>query len=144
LDGCSGCHLQPAVGGTSPPANPQIAFASRNGATNLLPSFIAANGPVREARFVRNADGTPDGGVHDLFTIAGRSDAPGCALAQPDFATQVANNNIIFRIATPTYGAGLIENTADATLEANLAGNASAKASMGISGHLNRSGNDGT
>jgi CxxC motif-containing protein (DUF1111 family) len=141
---CSSCHGQPAVGGSSPAVNPQIAAAHDAGAANTIPSFISANGPAREARFVSNPDGTPDGGVHDLFTIAGRSDAPGCALAQPDFATQVANHNIIFRIPTPTFGAGLIENTSDAALEANLASDAGAKALLGISGHLNRSGNDGT
>ena len=32
------------------------------------------------------------------FTIAGRDDAPGCELAQPDFAKEVANRNVIFRI----------------------------------------------
>jgi CxxC motif-containing protein (DUF1111 family) len=141
---CSSCHAQPTVGGTSPAVNPQIAVAHDAGARNTIPSFISSTSPAREARFVNNPDGTPDGGVHDLFTIAGRSDAVGCTLAQPDFATQVANNNIIFRIPTPTFGAGLIENTADATLEANLAGNGAIKALLGISGHLNRSGNDGT
>jgi len=141
---CASCHAQPAVGGTSPATNPQFVVASDAGATNTIPSFLSLHGPAREARFITNPDGSTDGGVHDLFTIAGRSDAPGCTLAQPDFETQVANNNIIYRIATPTFGAGLIENTADATLEANLASNASAKAAAGISGHLNRSGNDGT
>ncbi|HEV3038306.1 MAG TPA: di-heme oxidoredictase family protein [Candidatus Angelobacter sp.] len=141
---CAACHAQPAPGGTDPAVNPQYANAVDAGAANTIPSFLSPNGPAREARFINNPDGSADGGVHDLFTIAGRSDAPGCTLAQPDFATQVANNNIIFRIATPTFGAGLIENTADATLEANLASHASAKAALGISGHLNRSGNDGT
>jgi hypothetical protein len=47
---------------------------------NVIPSFIQRDGPVREARFIRNPDGTPDGGVHNVFTIAGRSDAPGCYL----------------------------------------------------------------
>src|SRR6266850_8096030 len=75
LDSCAGCHLHPAVGGTSPAANPQVAFARAKGARNTVPSFISPKGPVREARFVKNADGTPDGGVHDLFTIAGRADA---------------------------------------------------------------------
>src|SRR5215470_18125997 len=98
LDSCGGCHIQPANGGTSPAVNPQIAFASLDGATNVIPSFLSANGPVREARFVRNADGSPDGGVHALFTITGRADAPGCMLAQPDFAAAVAANNVIFRI----------------------------------------------
>ena len=113
LDSCAGCHMQPAVGGSSPFVNPQVAFASKNGALNRLPSFITANGPVREARFIRNPDGTPDGGVHALFTIAGRSDAPGCKLAQPDFATALAKRNVIFRIPTPVFGAGFIEQIPD-------------------------------
>src|SRR6185369_10755268 len=50
LDSCVGCHSQPAVGGTSPAVNPQVAFASKKGATNALPSFITSEGPAREAR----------------------------------------------------------------------------------------------
>ena len=82
---CSGCHAFPAVGGSSPANNPQIAMAVADGATNKIPRFITANGPVREARFIRNPNGTPDGGVHDLFVITGRSDAQGCSITQPDF-----------------------------------------------------------
>lgn len=100
LDGCAGCHAQPAIGGTSPAVNPQLAFATKLGAANAVPPFVSASGPVREARFVRNADGSPDGGVHALFTIAGRSDATGCSLAQPDFASALAQTNVIFRIPT--------------------------------------------
>src|SRR5438046_2310683 len=42
LDGCAGCHLHPAVGGTSPAVNPQVAFATLEGARNKVPSFISA------------------------------------------------------------------------------------------------------
>lgn len=105
LDSCGGCHIQPALGGSSPAVNPQLARASTMAPGNTVPSFITANGPVREARFIRNADGSPDGGVHDIFTIAGRADKPiGCAIQQPDFAGQQANHNVIFRIPTPTFG----------------------------------------
>jgi CxxC motif-containing protein (DUF1111 family) len=157
LDSCAGCHSQPAIGGSSPPVNPQIAFATKNGATNMVPSFITFDGPVREARFVRNPDGTPDGGVHDLYTIAGRSDAPGCALKQPDFASAVATHNVIFRIPTPVFGAGLIEQIPDSVILANQAADASQKSALGIfgrpnivlagstvSGQPNKNGNDGT
>jgi CxxC motif-containing protein (DUF1111 family) len=144
MDSCGGCHAFPATGGSSPPTNnPQIAVATAMGATNVVPSFVTANGPVREARFVLNPDGTPDGGVHDLFSIAGRSDAQGCDLAQPDFATQLANNNVIFRIPPPTYGAGLIESLSDGTLRADFAAQAQQKASLGITGAFNTSGNTG-
>ena len=55
LGSCGGCHLQPALGGSSPPVNPQVEFAKAEGATNTVPSFITPKGPVREARFVKNA-----------------------------------------------------------------------------------------
>jgi len=83
---CAMCHTAPAIGGTSPSLNPQVALATLHHASNTLPSFITPDGPIREARFVRNRDGSPDGGVHGLFTLAGREDAPGCNLLQPDFA----------------------------------------------------------
>src|SRR2546428_9979605 len=35
LDTCSGCHAQPAIGGTSPSLNPQIAVATKDGAKNV-------------------------------------------------------------------------------------------------------------
>ena len=157
LDSCGGCHIQPALGGTSPFVNPQVAFARKDGGTDSVPSFIAANGPVREARFVLNPDGTADGGVHALFTITGRTGAAGCTLAQPEFAAQQANRNVIFRIPTPTFGAGLIEQIPDAAIAANQSSNASQKQALGITGkpnfHVagrtitgmtNNNGNDGT
>jgi CxxC motif-containing protein (DUF1111 family) len=145
MNSCAGCHKFPAVGGTSPPVNPQVAIATLHGAHNVVPAFITANGPVREVRFRRNPDGSPDGGVHDLFVITGRSDAPsGCTATQTNFAAQVAANNVSFRIPTPTFGLGLIEAIEDAAILANKADNAFTKALFGISGHENRTGNDGT
>jgi hypothetical protein len=157
LDGCGGCHSQPAIGGTSPAVNPQVAFAGKDGGTDRVPPFILANGPVREARFVRNPDGTPDGGVHALFTITGRQGAMGCTLAQPDFERQLANRNVIFRIPSPVFGAGLIEQIPDAAIVANLAADSAQKRELGIrgranyrvsgrtvSGRSNNNGNDGT
>jgi len=147
---CVACHAQPAVGGTSPAVNPQVADATANGARNTIPSFITVNGPVREARFpfFFNSNNQPDttrpnGGVEDLYTIVGRVDAGNCTtLAQPGFATAVATNNVIFRIPTPTFGAGLIENIDDSTLLANASANASN--SFGVTGTFNREGNAGT
>ena len=144
LDSCSGCHSQPTIGGTSPATNPQVAVATLMGAKNVVPPFITANGPIREARFVRNRDGSPDGGVHGLFVITGRSDAAGCNIAQPNFAAELARNNVVFRIPTPVFGLGLVENVSDGTLEASLAANAQQKRGLGISGRFNRNGNDGT
>jgi CxxC motif-containing protein (DUF1111 family) len=147
---CGSCHAQPAIGGTSPSTNPQIAAAADYGATNAIPSFITLDGAVREARFpfLVNANGTssqtPDGGVHDLFTIAGRQDAASCSMAQPNFARMQQLNNLIFRIPTPVFGAGLIENISEATIDANMNSDASLKQSLGISGHPNNSSNDGT
>jgi CxxC motif-containing protein (DUF1111 family) len=149
---CTMCHAQPAVGGTSPGLtspqnpvpNPQVALAKLHNASNSVPQFITPDGPVREARFVRNRDGSPDGGVHGLFTIAGRDDAPGCTLAQPDFAHQLVFDNVVFRIPTPVFGLGLVENTPDDALRANLAATRDSRRRMGIGGRFNTSGNDGT
>jgi CxxC motif-containing protein (DUF1111 family) len=144
LDSCGGCHAQPNLGGSSPATNPQVADATALGAKNTVPPFITANGPVREVRFVRNPDGTPDGGVHDLFVITGRSDAPGCNIQQPDFAAAVAANNAIFRIPTPTFGLGLVEAVPDSSLQAAFAAQAQQKRGLGVSGSFNHNGNDGT
>jgi CxxC motif-containing protein (DUF1111 family) len=143
---CAGCHAQPAIGGSSPPSNPLYRVPADLGfAANRIPSFITPNGPVREARFQFNADGSRDGGVHALFVIAGHAQAPaGCTMAQEHFETQVQNNNVVFRIPTPVFGAGLIEQINDATIIANLNANAFIKRALGISGRANRSGNDGS
>jgi CxxC motif-containing protein (DUF1111 family) len=149
---CVECHAHPTVGGSSPPVNPQVAAASAAGATNVIPYFVTINGPVREARFryIPDAAGVPqtnnpDGSVHPLYTIAGRVDAESCTAAvisQPNFTAAQANNNIFFRIPTPVFGAGLIENIDEETLlayKASLTGN-----TLGITPNFNRNGNDGT
>jgi len=83
-------------------------------------------------------------GVHDLYTIQGRSDAPGRILGQPDFATALAQNNVIFRIPTPVFSLGLVEATPDQALIDNLNSTAKARAALGIAGSFNTSGNNGT
>jgi CxxC motif-containing protein (DUF1111 family) len=143
--GCAGCHSQPAVGGTSPAVNPLFRIVGDLRYTgNVMPSFITPNGPIREARFQFNADGSRDGGVHALFVITGHPEAPGCGARQEDFERQVRNNNVVFRIPTPVFGAGLIEQITDGTILANLNANALTKRNLGISGRVNRNGNDGT
>jgi CxxC motif-containing protein (DUF1111 family) len=156
---CLSCHAQPAAGGSSPARNPLIGIATLNGAKNAVPWFVAPTGPIREARFKRNPNGTNDGEVHDIFVITGRSDAAGCNIAQPGFVPagnpisgQGGNPNIVFRIPTPLFGTGLIEAIPDSAILANVNANASVKAGLGISGHANahlsgnanRSANDGT
>jgi CxxC motif-containing protein (DUF1111 family) len=151
---CSSCHAQPAIGGSGAATNPEFSFPTNGVATgNILPSFITATGPTVEARFpfYFNSNGSvnfnsPNGGVETLYTVTGRSDAGACnsatALPQPGFATAVSENNVIFRIPTPTFGAGLIENLDDSTLLANALVNNNNF--YGISGSFNHNGNDGT
>jgi CxxC motif-containing protein (DUF1111 family) len=143
---CAMCHAFPAIGGTSPLTNPQVALATANGAQNVVPPFITANGPVRVARFVApDGDGLPGGAVRPLFSIQGRTDAPvACTLAQPDFSTQLQRRNVIFRIPTPTFGVGFIENTPDNTLRTSFASSESRRSRLGIAGHFNTNGNDQT
>src|SRR5258708_5214857 len=135
---CMSCHAQPEEGGSSPAQNPQIAVATFNGAKNTVPWFVTAKGSVREARFKRSANGTADGEVHNLFVITGRADAVGCNIAQPDFLPagdpltgKGGNPNVIFRIPTPVFGAGLSESSPDAASLADLEPNAPAPSAEG-------------
>lgn len=144
MNSCGGCHAFPAPGGTSPAVNPQVAVATRFGAVNTVPSFITLNGPVREARFIKKADGTPDGSVHQLFTITGRQDAVGCHLTQEDFNGQFNAGNVALRIPTPIFGLGLVALVPDSAILANMAANAGTKQQLGITGHPNISPNDGS
>ncbi|HYR42760.1 MAG TPA: di-heme oxidoredictase family protein [Terriglobia bacterium] len=136
LNSCAGCHAQPAVGGSSPAQNPQVVGGVApayqiNNLVNL--GLISTQGPVREVRF------KSDGGVHDLFVTAGMSGtATGCTIVQPNFEAHL--KDIIFRTPTPTFGAGLIEGIPDRRLIANEM----RSKPYGITGHVNRNGNDGT
>jgi CxxC motif-containing protein (DUF1111 family) len=168
LDSCAGCHVHPAIGGSSPLTNnPQVMRAPIMAPGSTVPAFLNIDGPIREVRFIRTtnkpsdshlppgseqedregsihkASGALDGGVHDIFTIVGRSDNPaGCKISQPDFSN---TSNMIFRIPTPLFGTGLIESITDTTIENNLASDpAGSKRLLGISGHVNTNGNDGT
>jgi CxxC motif-containing protein (DUF1111 family) len=152
MDSCGACHSQPTAGGSSPASNPQSQVINNGlviSSTNSIPYFVLPDGPVREARFpfFFNRSGepnlnAPNGGVEDLFTVSGRSDAGSCSLQQPNFDAARAVNNIIFRIPTPVFGAGLIANIDDSTLLANHA--AQLHNRLGISGAFNHNGNDGT
>jgi CxxC motif-containing protein (DUF1111 family) len=150
---CVSCHSQPAVGGSGPAVNPQFTFTNgpppRVAPDNTTPYFITADGPTREARFPFFFDSSgavntnaPNGGVEDLFTVSGRSDAGNCTLAQPPFEQAEAANNIIFRIPLPVFGDGLIENLDDSTLLNNQAANLNNN--FGVAGTFNHNGNDGT
>jgi len=129
LDSCGGCHQQPAVGGSSPRVNPQVALATQGGARNRVPSFITADGPIREVRF------RSDGLVHALFVIRGRNDATGdaksCDIRQERFRDQ---DNIIFRIPTPVFGAGLMERIPDSAMLEKRRAHADTKQPLGIRG----------
>src|SRR5215467_3347424 len=164
-DQCSVCHQQPAIGGSGGflvpnPQDPPGKFRSpenpmfdliphRKGGQNYVPSFITRYGPIREVRFQRNADGTPDGGVHALFTVVGRSDVgfPGCTdavLPPTDFETEYRKGNLSFRIPLQTFGLGLVEAIQDRTILENAAATTSQRITLGVGGIPNRSGNDGT
>jgi CxxC motif-containing protein (DUF1111 family) len=151
FNSCAGCHAQPAVGGSGATTNPQFTAVSDGiaGPNNTIPSFIKPNGPTREVRFpfFLNSNGTvntgaPNGGVEALFTVSGLTGAGNCSLTQPNYAAAEAANDIIFRIPTPLFGAGLLENIDDSTLIAIRTANAGN--SLGISGTFNFNGNDGT
>ena len=168
-DQCSVCHNQPAVGGSGgflvpnpqdppslqrAPENPMFdLIPHRKGALNSVPGFLTRFGPIREVRFARKPDGSPDGGVHQLFTVVGRSDIfpPGqndnctsAVLPQPDFESEWRKGNLRFRIPLQLYGLGIIDGIQDREILARHAASAGMRSQLGIAGIPNRSGNDGT
>jgi len=160
-DQCFGCHFQPTLGGSGgflvpnpgqgtplPPENPMFRLIpNRFGKRNVVPSFQQQFGPIREVRFKFRPDGTRDGGVHQLWVITGimtDPTIPNCNIAQPDFAAELAKGNLAFRIPLQMLGLGLIDSITDREILSRQAATASRRAPLGIAGHPNRSGNDGT
>jgi len=160
-DQCFSCHAQPTLGGSGgflvpnpgqatplPPENPMFRLVPfRFGKQNKVPSFEQQYGPIREVRFKYNPDGTRDGGVHQLWVVRGITNdqtIPHCAIQQPDFEAELAKGNLSFRIPSPMLGLGLIESIQDREILARQAATAGQRADLGIAGHPNRSGNDGT
>src|SRR5262249_55824540 len=93
------------------------------------------------------------------YTITGLEGADGCTLKQEDFQKQIDAKNIIYRIPTPTFGAGLIEQIEDKTIADNVALQSSRVYANSVriprgrlnivqpfhaQGSENRNGNDGT
>jgi CxxC motif-containing protein (DUF1111 family) len=142
LDSCAACHVAPANGGSSPALNPQVPVSAAFGARNILPSFIIREGPVREVRVRFREDGTRDGSVHPLFVISGRQDgtgdATGCGAVQDDLDAQGALGNLSFRIPTPLFGTGLVEQVPAASILASHGATAAARAALAIGGRPNR------
>ncbi len=160
-DQCFLCHAQPTLGGSGgfivpnpgqgapmPPENPMFRLVpNRFGKQNVVPVFEEQYGPIREVRFKYKLDGTRDGGVHQLWVVTGiKTDLTltNCSLKQPDFGTEFRNNNLSFRIPLQMFGLGLIESIQDREILGHFNASASQRSLLGISGHPNRSGNDGT
>jgi hypothetical protein len=143
-DQCFTCHFQPTIGGSATRRNAAHIVANRMGGTNTVPSFEEPEGAFREVRFKFNRDGTRDGGVHSLFTLQGRSDAPACNLKQPDFDREVLKRNVAFRIPLQLFGLGLIEAIQDSAIRANMDADREVKRALGIEGHPNIVPNNGT
>ena len=143
--GCSNCHRVPFAGGASYISNSQAALASGTltdygvqAPGQTAPAFLKTSGPTLAARLKYKADGTRDGAMYPIWTISGRSDAPGCAIPQVDWNAELAKNNVAIRITTPTLGAGLIEAILDSAIMANKVAGSAIKLMLGIQGHENR------
>ena len=87
----------------------------------MCPHSSRSTARFGKVRFQRKPDGTPDGGVHQLFTVVGRIDtgSPGCtsaALPPTDFETQYRNGNRRSAFPLQLFGLGLIEAIQDQTI----------------------------
>jgi CxxC motif-containing protein (DUF1111 family) len=160
-DQCFACHAQPTLGGSGGflvpnpgqgtpmlPENPLFRLVPlRFGKKNVVPVFEQQYGPIREVRFKYKPDGTRDGGVHQLWVVTGITtdpSIPNCSIVQPDFASQLNAGNLSFRIPLQMLGLGLIDSIQDREILSHFAATASQRAALGVAGHPNRSGNDGT
>ncbi|HEY2118395.1 MAG TPA: di-heme oxidoredictase family protein [Candidatus Acidoferrum sp.] len=168
-DQCTACHNQPSLGGSGgfmvpnpqdppqmhrAPENPMFDLIShRKGAANKVPSFTQQYGPMREVRFARKPNGTPDGGVHQLFTVVGRSDIfpagqPGTCttsdLPPTDFDGEYLRGNARFRIPLQLFGLGILDGIQDREILDRHQQTELIRQELGIKGMPNRSGNDGT
>ena len=158
LDGCAGCHMQPTVGGTSPAVNPQVAVATAFGARNdraLLPEGGRAGARgADEVQARRQARRRRARALRDQRAQGFGRRRERLQDQQPDFAAASRANNLIFRIPTPVFGAGLIEQIPDSAIVAN---GASQQRPQGLTRHprpsppfthlrpqANVNGNDGT
>jgi CxxC motif-containing protein (DUF1111 family) len=120
---------------------------NRFGKRNVVPSFEQQFGPIREVRFQFRPDGTRDSSVHQLWVVTGITKdptIPNCAITQPNFANQQASGNLSFRIPLQLFGLGLIDSIQDLEILAHQTATASQRSALGIAGHPNRNGNDGT
>jgi len=145
---------QAPAGQQRPPENPEFdLIPHRKGAINHVPKFIQQYGPIREVRFARKPDGTPDGGVHQLWTVVGRSDvfptgqANTCnntVLPPIDFDAEFRRGNARFRIPLQMFGLGIIDGIQDREILGRHDATAALRQPLGILGVPNRSGNDGT
>ena len=158
-DQCLACHNQPELGGSGgfmvpnpqdpperqrQPENPMFdLIPHRKGATNQVPSFIRQYGPITEVRFVKKPNGLADGGVHQLFSVVGRSDifTPGVpntcdysVLPPIDFETEFRNGNVRFRIPTQLFGLGILDGIQDREILARHAATALFRQPLGIRG----------
>ena len=126
-ESCGQCHSQPATGGTSPSAtifpmvgpNPQVADANDMNASNAIPFFVTADGPVPtsapSSRIPASMTCLPSPGEWTL------SAATPALLSQPNFQKQYDDGNLSLRIPTPVFGAGAHRGDRDEdTIIANM------------------------
>lgn len=129
LDSCAGCHSHPGVGGSGGIRNPQMAYASQ------LPmavrrQLIPESGPPRQYRSRRT------GGLVPLFRDAGQGHA--CPPAHPCLHEGAACSELVYRIPTPLFGLGLVEDLSDDDILSPRAGESDIKAQFGIRGIVSR------
>ena len=124
---CASCHSQPYMGGSSPAHNPLLRVATADGAANSIPWFITANGPIREARFLRIERSLRRRRAQSVRRQRPRAMPAPAISRSPTFTPagnpltgQGGNSNIVFRIPTPIFGAGLIEAIPDSAILANM------------------------
>ena len=122
----------------------------RKGATNAVPSFIAAlrtdsRSPLcakagRESRTAASTSCSRSSAAPTSERPAARTPT----LTPIDFESEYRRGNARFRIPLQLFGLGIIDGIQDSEILARHAATAPLRAQLGIKGIPNRSGNDGT
>ncbi|PYO53840.1 MAG: hypothetical protein DMD83_23535 [Candidatus Rokuibacteriota bacterium] len=105
---------------------------SRRREGRVRPSILRSPSPPRTAREIRSL---PSSSSTGRSAKRGSSTSPTARGER-----EVARRNVIFRIPTPVFGAGLIEGIPDKTIMDNRDARRSGREAMGIGGRANRRG----
>ena len=137
LDSCGGCHAQPAVGERAPVPIPRSCSRRRTARTTALPHSSGRTGRYAKRDSKKMPTAAPTAACMRCSRLPGLDTQEPVPPTTTGLRDSLSANNVIFRIPTPVFERGLIEQIPDSAIRANQAANATAKRTLGIRGRSN-------